>query len=234
VEVNSNSKWFVRSRQLWAIWGVALMGITAAARQTGFELPAGLEQSVDGVAQALFALGAAALQLWSLWRPDNAALTALPDPGNTPIAGTRVLAGAGTLGAIALLLLLPRAAGAVDPECEHLLAAPPPDQTGIVYDAGNGAIALCTPAWTALDNPIPDGLTMDECVVEIVDGPVWSAQGPFTKAELVLTPIPVVMEFDHGMRVWCSAAGVDGEVLEAIARFPFSGPGAPGQPLPSP
>jgi hypothetical protein len=225
-----NTKWFGRSRQIWTIFSVALFACIGAAREMGVELPLGLEASIDGAIQALLGLVAAGLGTWSLFRPDNAMLTMLPNPGNTPISKTIVLKGAGSFGVLLVaLFLFATPARAADPECSHMCTDPVP--SGVVFEVVSGNISICTPCVSGLGNRMPDGLMIDECIVEFGGGgSVYSVQGPFDQASVVLTPIPAALEFDHPIEIWCIANSTEGAALAAVARFPFSGPGSPGVP----
>ncbi len=224
-----NTKWFGRSRQIWTIGSVALFACIGAAREMGVALPLGLEASVDGAVQALFGLVAAGLGTWSLFRPDNAKLTLLPDPGNTPVTKTTVLKGAGSFGVLLIgLFLLATPARAVDPECAHMCGEW--DSSGVVFEVVNGNVSICTPCVTGLGNPMPADLELESCTVDFGAGSSFTAAGPFDQASIVTTPITRAMEFDHPLTVWCESGGVSGAVLAATGRFPFSGPGTPGLP----
>jgi hypothetical protein len=104
--MNTNSKFVLRSRQLWTIASVALFALVGASREMGVELPIGLEQKIDGIVQAVIGLTVAILSFWSLIRPDNAKLTWWTSLKNTPIGKATILKGATTLGAILLTLIL--------------------------------------------------------------------------------------------------------------------------------
>lgn len=141
--------------------------------------------------------------------------------------------GLGRVLALALVLLVGLAASpparAADPACAHMTTTPDLEAELFLVESGN--VAICTPALTRLGNPLPADLLIESCVVEFGDtGSSFTAPGPLEQAAVVLTPIPVALEFDNPMQVYCTAGGLGGEVLATVARFPFSGPGPPGRP----
>jgi hypothetical protein len=133
-----------------------------------------------------------------------------------------------TILAIVAALLFAVTASAGDLQCMHMLTDP--DADGVIFSVSDSTISICTPGLSQLGNAIPSSITFSACTIDFGSGSTYNTLGPFKPASIVATPIPVAMEFDYPVTMYCTAEGLQGEVLSATARFPFSGAARPGLP----
>ena len=79
------SKWFMRSRKVWAVITV-IAGMVGLPKELMDAIPV-VEEAGPKVQELVTLLTPTILALWSAFRPDHAALTTTPKATNTPLGG---------------------------------------------------------------------------------------------------------------------------------------------------